>query len=74
MKSNGMGAFWEARRLQWSCTMHVTTVPLVNDGLIDGVLELRDFETLGGSIVKIETSVAKLKIVINFKGVIRTFP
>jgi hypothetical protein len=32
----------------------VTTVPLVNDGLTDGVLGFRDFETLKGSIVKIE--------------------
>ena len=47
---------------------HVTIVLLVNDGLTDRVPELRDFETLGRSIVKIETSVAELKIVINFRG------
>jgi hypothetical protein len=46
----------------------------VNDGFTDRVLGLRDFETLRGSIVKIETSVAELKIVVNFRGVIRTFP
>jgi uncharacterized surface protein with fasciclin (FAS1) repeats len=51
----------------------VATVPSVNDGLTDGVPELRDFKTLGGSIVKIKTSMAKLKISINFKGVICTF-
>jgi hypothetical protein len=41
---------------------------VVNDGLTDRVLGLRDFETLRGSIVKIETSVTELKIVVNFKG------
>jgi hypothetical protein len=29
---------------------------------------LRDFETLEGYIVKIETLVAKLKIAVNFRG------
>jgi hypothetical protein len=48
--------------------MHVTTVSSVNECLIDGVLRLRDFETLEGSIEKIETSVVKLKIVTNFRG------
>jgi hypothetical protein len=43
VNSNGMGAFWEALRLQ----SHVTTIPSVNDGLIDRVFTLRDFETLG---------------------------
>ena len=52
----------------------MTTVPSVNDGLIDRVPELRDFEILRGLIAKIETSVAKLKIVVNFRGVIHTFP
>jgi hypothetical protein len=46
---------------------------VVNDGLIDGVFELRDFETLKGLIIKIKTSVAELKIIINFRRVIRTF-
>jgi hypothetical protein len=68
-----MGAFWEARRLQWSHVTHMTTVPSVNDGLADKGPTLRDFETLGGYIVKIETSVAELKIAVNFRGVIRTF-
>jgi hypothetical protein len=35
---------------------------------------LREIKTLGGYIVKIETSVAELKIALNFRGVIRTFP
>jgi hypothetical protein len=74
MNNNEMGAFWKARRLQWSHAMHVTTVSSVNDGLTDRVPTLRDFETLGGYIVKIETSVAELKIVVNFRGVIHTFP
>jgi hypothetical protein len=52
----------------------MTTVPSVNDGLTDEVPSLRDFETLRESIEKIETSVAKLKIITNFRGVIRTFP
>jgi hypothetical protein len=52
----------------------VTTVPLVNDNLIDRVLELRDFENLGGSIEKIETSIVKLKIAVNFRRVNNTFP
>jgi hypothetical protein len=38
------------------------------------VFGLRDFETLGGSIEKIETSVAELKIIANFRGVIHNFP
>jgi hypothetical protein len=32
------------------------------------MLGLRDFETLRGSIVKIETSIAELKIAVNFRG------
>ena len=52
----------------------MTTVPSVNDGLTDGVPEFRDFETLGRSIVKIKTLVAELKIDVNFRGMIRTFP
>jgi hypothetical protein len=59
---------------KWSRATHVTTVPLVNDDLTDIVLGLRDFETLKGSIVKIETLVAELEIAVNFSGVIRTFP
>jgi hypothetical protein len=50
MNSNGIGAFWEVRRLQWSRETHVTTFPSVNDGLTDKVLTLRDFETLGGTL------------------------
>jgi hypothetical protein len=46
-----MGAFWEARRLQWSHEMHVTTFLSINDGLTNRVPILRDFETLGGYIV-----------------------
>jgi hypothetical protein len=45
----------------------VTTVASVNDGLTDEVPGLRDFKTLKGLIAKIETSVAELKISINFK-------
>ena len=41
----------------------MTTVPSVNDGLTDGVPELRDFETLRRSI-----AVAELKIAVNFRG------
>ena len=52
----------------------MTTVPSVNGGLTDRVPTLRNFETLGGSIVKIETSMAELKIAANFGGLIRTFP
>ena len=37
------------------------------------VLELKEIKTLRESIVKIEISVAELKIAANFKG-IRTFP
>jgi hypothetical protein len=46
----------------------MTTVPLVNDSLIDGVPGLREFETLEGSIEKIEISMAELKISTNFRG------
>jgi hypothetical protein len=49
------------------------TVLTVNDGLTDKVPTLRDFETLGGCIVKIKISVAELKIVVNFRGMIYTF-
>ena len=38
------------------------------------VLTLKDFETLEGYIVKIETLVTELKITLNFRGVICTFP
>jgi hypothetical protein len=38
------------------------------------VLELKDFETLGGSIEKIKTLVVKLKIATNFRGVNNNFP
>jgi hypothetical protein len=48
MNSNGMGAFWEARRLQWSREAHMTTVPSVNDDLTDIVPTLRDFKTSKG--------------------------
>jgi hypothetical protein len=46
----------------------MTIVPSVNDGLIDKVPTLKDFETLEGYIVKIETLVAELKIALNFRG------
>jgi hypothetical protein len=36
--------------------------------------KLKEIKTLGGSIVKIEISVAELKIAANFKRVIRIFP
>jgi hypothetical protein len=36
--------------------------------LTDGVLGLRDFETLGGLIEKIEILVVELKITANFRG------
>jgi hypothetical protein len=52
----------------------VTTVLSVNDRLTDRVPKLRDFEILGGSIEKIETLLAELKIVVNFRGVNNTFP
>ena len=38
------------------------------------VPELKEIKTLGGSVVKIERSVAELKIAANFREVIRTFP
>ena len=38
------------------------------------VPELKEIKTLGGLIMKIGTSMAKLKIVANFRRVIRTFP
>jgi hypothetical protein len=57
-----------------TCDARVTVVPSVNNGLTNGVPGLRNFETLRGSIVKIEISVVKLKIAINFRRVIRTFP
>ena len=38
------------------------------------MLEFKEIKILGGSIVKIETLVVKLKIAANFKRVIRTFP
>jgi hypothetical protein len=38
------------------------------------VPELKEIETLRGSIKKIETLVAELKIVVNFRGVNNTFP
>ena len=38
------------------------------------VPELKDFETLRGSIEKIETLVVKLKIATNYKGVNNNFP
>jgi hypothetical protein len=47
---NKIEAFWEARRLQWSHETHVTTFLSVNDGLIDRVPTLRNFETLGGTL------------------------
>jgi hypothetical protein len=68
-----LGVFW-GKNQKWGRAMHVTTVLSVNECLIDGVLRLRDFETLEGSIEKIETSVVKLKIVTNFRGVNNTFP
>ena len=37
------------------------------------MLKLKEIKTLRESIVKIKTSVAKLKIAANFGGVIRTF-
>jgi hypothetical protein len=37
------------------------------------VPELKEIETLGGSIEKIETLVAELKIVVNFGGLNNTF-
>ena len=52
---------------------HMITVPSVNDDLTDEVPELKDFKTLRGSIVKIETLVVELKITVNFRGVICTF-
>jgi hypothetical protein len=59
---------------KWSRAMHLTTVSSVNDGLTDRVPTLKDFETSKGYIVKIEISVAELKIHLNFMRVIRTFP
>jgi hypothetical protein len=47
---------------------------MVNDGLIDGVSESRDFKILRGLIIKIKTLVVELKITANFREVIRTFP
>ena len=52
---------------KWSRATHVTTILLVNDSLTDRVPGLRDFETLGESIEKIETSVVELKISANFR-------
>jgi hypothetical protein len=69
-----MGVFWAGNRLQWSRASHVTIVLSVNDSLTDEVSVLRDFEILGGSIEKIETSVAELIIAVNFREVNSTFP
>jgi hypothetical protein len=59
--------FWEKKKLR------VTTVPSINDSLTDRVLGLRDFETLWGSIDKIETLMVKSKIATNFSGVEQHF-
>jgi hypothetical protein len=40
----------EKKGQKWSRMTHVTTVPSVNDGLTNGVPELRDFKTLGGQL------------------------
>jgi hypothetical protein len=70
----GLGVFWAGNRLQWSRATHMTIVLSINDGLTDRVSTLKDFETLEGYIVKIETLVTELKITLNFRGVICTFP
>ena len=38
------------------------------------VLELKEIKTFGESVMKIETLMAELKISVNFRRVIRTFP
>jgi hypothetical protein len=49
-------------------------VPSVIAVLTDGVLELKNFETLEWSIEKIETLGVELKITANFKGYTVIFP
>jgi hypothetical protein len=44
----------------------VTTVPSIIAVLTDGVPELKNFETFGGSIEKIEILEVELKIAANF--------
>jgi hypothetical protein len=52
----------------------VTTVSPIIAVLTDEVLELKIFETLVGSIEKIETLGVELKIATNFGGVNNNFP
>jgi hypothetical protein len=59
---------------KWSHVTHVTTVPSVIPVLTDGVPELKNFKTLGGSIEKIEILGVELKIATNFGGVNSNFP
>jgi hypothetical protein len=66
--------FWGKNNQKWSCATRVTTVPSVMAVLTDGMARLKNFETFGGSIDKIETLVIKLKIVANFRGVNSNFP
>jgi hypothetical protein len=51
----GMGVFLATKKLQWSRATQVTIVPSVIADLADGLPELKIFETLEGSIKKIET-------------------
>jgi hypothetical protein len=72
-----MGVFLAAKRLQWSRATHMSTVhvslPSVITSLIDEVPELKNFETLGGSIEKINTLGVELKISTNFRRVNSNF-
>jgi hypothetical protein len=63
-----MGVFLAAKKLQWSRATQVTIVPSVIADLADGLPELKIFETLEGSIEKIETLEVELKIAANFRG------
>ena len=56
------------------CSGHVGKKKLLLRAFWEKMLELKKIKTLGESIVKIETSVAELKIGANFREVIRTFP
>jgi hypothetical protein len=51
-----------------------TTVPSVIAVLTDGMLELKNFETLRGSIEKIKILEVESKIVANFGWVNSNFP
>jgi hypothetical protein len=54
------GILEKKKKSKWPCALSIIVV------LIDGVAELKHFETLRGSTEKIETLVVELKIAANF--------